>query len=83
MGWALKAQPSTTRPFFLPIVIVIYDPSINAIYKEPFRPSLNPFIAHFNLIVEPVFGPTHFQPDSYKTLLKTGRVRAQNGGPGR
>lgn len=33
---------------------------------------------HFNYS-RVCFSPTHFQPSPYKTLIKTGRIRAQNG----
>ena len=47
--------------------------------KAHFRPLLSLFVARFILIiVEPVFGPTHFQPGPYKALLKTSRIRALN-----
>ena len=48
--------------------------------KTRFRPLLSRFITRFILIIiESVFGPTHFQPGRYITLLKMGRISAQNG----
>ena len=50
--------------------------------KARFRSLLSSFITHFILIItELVLGSAHFQSSPYKTLLKIGQTRAQNGGP--